>query len=214
VATPTVATSERHNAANRGAFFLVAVVVAITLVGVSPLAGGLLAAPALAVICRPMHDRLGARVGSHAAALIVVIVVWVALVLPFVWLSVLASLQVPNALRQLQNTADRLHGTAAPIFGVSPDSLISHIGSTSIGWLSGAVGPALGTVGDGILGLSIALLGLYFLLVSNGAAWKHVRRHLPFSPEGGEELRHAFTRADKRTATHPNAVGGRVPWPF
>jgi predicted PurR-regulated permease PerM len=199
VATRTATPSDRHDAASRAALFLVVAAAAITLVGVFPLAGGLLAAPALAVICRPIHDRLGARIGSNAAALIVVIVVWAALVLPFVWLSVLASQQVPEALRELQNNAARLHGESAPVFGVSPDSLIAHIGSSSIGWLSGAVGPALGTIGHGILELSVGLLGLYFLLVSNENAWKHVRRHLPFSPQGSEELRHVFISVTRAT---------------
>jgi predicted PurR-regulated permease PerM len=199
VPTSAAASSERTEAASRAALFLVAAAAAIIVLGVYPLAGGLVAAPALAVICRPLHDRLRGRVGPNTAALIIVASVWIALVLPFVWLSVLASMQVPDALREVQSTVGRLRGTAMPVFGVSPDSLIAHVGSNSIGWLSGAVGPALGSIGHGILQLSIALLGLYFLLVGNDAAWRHVRRHLPFSPEGSEELHHVFVSVTRAT---------------
>jgi len=199
VPTTAAASSERTEAASRAALFLVAASAAIIVLGVYPVAGGLVAAPALAVICRPLRDRLAARVGTNVAALILVVAVWIALVLPFVWLSVLASMQVPDALREVQGAAGRLRGASTPLFGVSPDSLIAHVGSTSIGWLSGAVGPALGSIGHGILQLSIALLGLYFLLVANDAAWLHVRRHLPFSEQGSEELRQTFISVTRAT---------------
>src|SRR5262249_54270047 len=69
----------------------------------------------------------------------------------------------------------------------------------SFGWLSSAVGPALGNVGHGIVNLSIALLGLYFLLISGDAAWQAVRRRLPFSPQGNEKLGHVFVSVTRAT---------------
>jgi predicted PurR-regulated permease PerM len=57
----------------------------------------------------------------------------------------------------------------------------------------------LGSVGHGILNLSIALLGLYFLLLSNDAAWRAVRGVLPFSTQGSEELRGVFVNVTKAT---------------
>src|SRR4029077_2738791 len=83
------------------------------------------------------------------------------------------------------------------IFGTSPDSLVARAGAASTSWLSAALGPALSSIGHGILNLSIALLGLYFLLVARDAAWVAVRQHLPFSPSGSDWLRGVFVNVTR-----------------
>jgi predicted PurR-regulated permease PerM len=171
------------------------------LVGVYPVVAGLLAAPALAVICRPLYERLAERMRRRVAALGLVIIVWLVLVVPAAWLTILAARQVPDAMYEVQSTVARLRATAAPlpVLGTNPDTLIARFGSTSVGWLSSTLGPALGSVGHGILNLSIALLGLYFLLLSNDSAWRAVRGVLPFSTQGSEELRGVFVNVTKAT---------------
>src|SRR5262249_20937928 len=69
----------------------------------------------------------------------------------------------------------------------------------SIGWASTAIGPALGSIVHGIVDLSIALLGLYFLLVGGDAAWRAVRQRLPFSPDGSDELGRVFVNVTRAT---------------
>jgi len=183
----------------RAALFLVAVAAAVLLVGVSPIAAGLVAAPALAVICRPPQRRLGKHVGPHAAALLVVALVWIGVVVPGLWLATVAIRQVPDALTELHRAADRLRSAPMPFANTNADTLIAQVGAKSVGWIPAAVGPALGSVGHAVIDLSIALLVLYFLLVTDDAAWRAVRRRLPFSAEGSDELRRVFVDVTRGT---------------
>jgi predicted PurR-regulated permease PerM len=183
--------------AARAALFVVAAAIVMTLVGAAPLAGGLVAAPALAVICRPVQDRLAARMRPNVAALVIVIVAWVVLVLPGAWLATLTIRQAPAALNEVQHVTESWRTAQQPLFGTSPDSLVARAGAASAGWLSAALGPALSSIGHGILNLSIALLGLYFLLVAGDAAWVAVRQHLPFSQSGSDWLRGVFVNVTR-----------------
>jgi predicted PurR-regulated permease PerM len=184
---------------SKAALLLVAAGVGVVLVGALPLAGGLLAAPALAVVCQPLQRRLAARVGPHGAALLVLILVWLALVVPAAWLATLAIRQMPDALRALQQRAGQLHVLPISPTAASVDSVVARIGSAKLGWVSEVLGPALGNIASGILNLSIALLGLYFLLVMGDAAWGAVSRRLPFSPAGSDELRNVFISVTRGT---------------
>jgi predicted PurR-regulated permease PerM len=101
--------------------------------------------------------------------------------------------QVPDALGALHRSAERLRSAPAPFANTNADTLIAHLGAKTVGWIPSAIGPALGSVGHALLDLSIALLGLYFLLATGDAAWHAIRRRLPFSAEGSDELRSVFT---------------------
>jgi predicted PurR-regulated permease PerM len=192
-------TARNKDAASRAALLIVAAGVGVTLVGVFPLAAGLLAAPCLAVICMPLQTRLARHMSANVAALLIVIVVWAAFIVPGAWLGALAIQQIPAALRAVQQSAAQLRTVAPPIPGANVDSLTVRLGSASIGWVSTAIGPALGSIVHGIVDLSIGLLGLYFLLVGGDAAWRAVRPRLPFSPEGSEELGHVFVSVTRAT---------------
>lgn len=183
----------------RAALFLVAVAAAVLLVGASPIAAGLLAAPSLAVVCRPLQRRLSKRVGSRAAALVVVVLVWIGVIVPGAWLATVAIQQVPDAVSELHRGAERLRSAPMPFANTNADTLIAHVGAKTVGWIPAAIGPALGGVGHAVLDLSIALLGLYFLLATDDAAWHAVRRRLPFSPEGSDELRSVFVGVTRAT---------------
>jgi predicted PurR-regulated permease PerM len=173
--------------------------VAVTLFGVLPIAAGLLAAPALAVICRPLQRRLCKHVSPHVAALVVIVLVWIGIVIPAAWLATVAIQQVPAALTQVHRSADLLRAMPSPLASANADTLVARIGSKSVGWISATLGPALGSIGHAIVDLSITLLGLYFLLVAGEAAWRAVRRRLPFSPEGSDELRSVFINVTRAT---------------
>ena len=186
-------------AASRAALLVVATGIAVTLVGVLPVAAGLVAAPALAVVCRPLQDRLASRLGVHGAALFILTGVWLVLVVPGAWLSALAIQQIPGALHQVREAAAQLRVRPALLGNVNVDTLVARAGSMSVGWLSTALGPMLGDIAHGIANLSIALLGLYFLLVGGDAPWSAIRQRLPFSPEGSDELRDVFKNVTRAT---------------
>jgi len=97
----------------------------------------------------------------------------------------------------MQHVTEAWHSEHQFIFVTSPDSVVARVGAASAGWLSAALGPALSSIGHGILTLSIALLGLYFLLVAGDTAWRAVRQHLPFSQSGSDWLRDVFVNVTR-----------------
>lgn len=191
--------NDQRASSSRAALLLVAVAIAVTAIGALPLAAGLVAAPALAVICRPVYERLAKRLNRSGAALVVIVLVWILLAAPGAFLATLVVRQAPAAITEVQHAVDRLRISPPSLLGANPDTLVAHLGASSMGWLSAAVGPALGGVGHAIVDLSIALLGLYFLLVAGDDAWHAVRRHLPFSANGSDGLRRTFVEVTRAT---------------
>src|SRR5258705_5013029 len=122
----------------RAALFLVAVAVVVLLVGAFPIAAGLLSAPALAVICRPLQRRLSRHVGSGAAALVVVVTVWIGAVVPGAWLATVVIKQAPGALGELHRSAERLRSAPVPFANTNADTLIAHLGAKTAGWIPSA----------------------------------------------------------------------------
>jgi predicted PurR-regulated permease PerM len=123
----------------------------------------------------------------------------VVLAVPGAWLATLAIQQVPDALHEVQRTVADLRVRPAPLPGVNVDTLVARVSSTSLGWVSSTVGPALGAVAHGLVDLSIALVGLYFLLVAGDATWRAVRERLPFSRDSSDVLRDVFVNVTRAT---------------
>lgn len=186
-------------AGRREALLLVAAFALLLVFGALPMVGGLVAAPALAAVSRPVHSRLTRRVGPTAGALIIIAALLIVLVLPGAWLASVAVHQVPAALGDVHRRLDALRAASPPLASLNVDSLIVKAVPTSAGWLTSALGPTLGAVSHGVVNLSIALLGLYFLLATGDAGWDSVRRRLPFSGEGSDELRRTFSNASRAT---------------
>jgi len=196
-ANAIVGDTESRRAARRAALLLVAAGVGITLIGLRPIAAGLIAAPTLASVCGPVQRRMAKQLNPHLAAIVVVCIVWIVLVVPSVWLASASARQVPNALNELRRAADVLRAMPTPLATMNADSLAARVGARSAGWLATALGPALGNIAHAVLDLSVGLLGLYFLLVTGDAAWNAVRSRLPFSPDGSEELRRVFVNGSR-----------------
>ena len=190
--TDITAISGSSRASRRAALLLALTAIGVTLFGLLPIGPGLLAAPTLGAVLGPVHRRMAKHVHSHLAAVIVVSFVWIALVAPGVWLASAGVRQVPVALGQLRRGADKLRDMPTPLATMSSDSLAARVGAKSAGWLATALGPALGRIAHTILDVTIALAGLYFLLVTGDAAWNGIRRRLPFSAEASDELRRVF----------------------
>src|SRR5262249_36145227 len=154
---------------------LVAVAVGVTLVGALPLAAGLLAGPALAAICRPVHRRLGKRIGVQGAAIVTVALVWVLLVIPAVWLAMLAVRRARAAASDIQATAERLRDLRLPFTDIRADTIVAKLGATTLGSLAGSARLALEGVAHIAVELSIALLTLYYLLIDGERVWNEAR---------------------------------------
>jgi predicted PurR-regulated permease PerM len=106
----TVGTAPR-----RAALLLAGVSIGIIAIGLSSVAAGLLAAPALAVIYRPLQRRLRNRLSSRLAAVTVVASAWIVLVVPGVWLAAKTLRQLPDAVTGLRRGADALRALPMPL---------------------------------------------------------------------------------------------------
>jgi predicted PurR-regulated permease PerM len=118
---------------------------------------------------------------------------------PGAWIAVVAIHQIPDALTSVHRGAATMRAVSTPFGSVNADTLVARIAPSSFNWLATAIGPAAGNAAHGVLNLSIALLGLYFLLISGDAAWSAVRRRLPFSAGGSDELRTVFGDVTRAT---------------
>src|SRR5262249_31084023 len=73
-----------------------------------PIVAGLIAAPALAAVSRPIQRFFARRLGSSGSALLVVAGFWIVLVLPGAWLATVVIRQAPHALAEVHQRADAL----------------------------------------------------------------------------------------------------------
>ena len=180
----------------RAALLLVLAGAVIALYGALPIIGGLVAAPALAAVFRPAHRHLARRVGSSAGALILVAGLWLGLVLPGAWFLTLCARQLPAAVTDVHRHVEALRASGPVSPSLNVDSLIAKARASSAGVISATVGPALAAVAHGVMNLSIALLGLFFLLATDDAAWNAVKRRLPFTRAGSDRVTRRLQQRD------------------
>lgn len=157
-----------------------------------PYVGGLMAGPVLATIWRPLHDRLTRRVRSGPAAGIILLLTFVLIVLPGIWLVTLLLGQAQNAVEALGRSPllARLDEVRMGNIRIGPS--ISQAGQSALAWIGGNALSIIGTATRRVLSLLFAFVGLYYLLVHPGAAWRIVAPLVPFSHERTEMLRSRF----------------------
>jgi predicted PurR-regulated permease PerM len=173
-----------------------------------PYISGLLAAPVLAIIWRPLHDWLTRRMPRGAAAGIVLLLTFVLIVLPGVWLVTLLIGQAQNAVEAMAQSPllARLEEVRFGDFRIGP--ALTQAGQSALAWIGGNALSIIGTATRRVLSLLFAFVGLYYLLVRPGEAWHAVAPLIPFSPERTEALHARFVAVTWSTVvgTGLNAV--------
>lgn len=180
----------------------------ITLLGVglafalAPFATGLIGIPVLFVIFRPIHRWLGARIKPSLAAALVVALAVVLIIGPgvsFVGLVATEAQSIASGVIRSPFLA-RLSELRIGQFDVGPqiaaagEQIVSFIGRSALG--------LLGTATRVTLNLTIALFGLYYLLLYPDVTWDAVRPYIPFSSDSAERLRRRF-----RDVTNSTLIG-------
>jgi predicted PurR-regulated permease PerM len=82
--------------------------------------------------------------------------------------------------------------------GAYADTVVNSV----VSWVSGRAVIVIGSVTMATVNLVIAIFGLYYLLISDGATWRQARRLLPFSLETVDLLADRF-----RTTTESMIIG-------
>jgi predicted PurR-regulated permease PerM len=175
----------------RAAFVVVLLGLAL-LIALSPYASGLLGIPVLYAVFAPLHDWLVKHVRARFAASFVVVLALFAIAIPAISLAGLlvtqaqqvaaTILQSPLLARISELRIGRLD--LGPRLAALSETLISWVGSNAFG--------LVGTAARLALNVTMALFGLFYLLLRPGETWEAVRPYIPFSAKNTDKLRARF----------------------
>ena len=182
------------------AAWLVAILGVILIIAVAPYASGLLAAPLLFVLFRPLHVWLVPRVKSRAlASAIVILAAVVTIVLPLVWMVSLLVGQAQDAATAIIKSPilQRLDNLHFGSFAIGPQ--LKDASSKLIGMLGGSAVSLVSTAARLTLNLMLTLFGLYYILMDPAAAWRVSRPFIPFSDDNVAYLQQRFDDVTKST---------------
>lgn len=158
----------------------------------TPFATGLIGIPVLYVCFMPVHGWLARRTPPRIAATLVVLLALFFIVVPgvsFTGLIVTQAQQIASGVVQspfLGKVAE-LHFRQFDI-----GSQLADLGGKVVSWIGSSAFGLIGTATRLVLNLTIALFGLYYLLLRPAETWTAVRPHIPFSAANTEILRLRF----------------------
>jgi len=157
-----------------------------------PYLSGLLSAPVLAIIWHPLHERLTRRLPVPVATSIVLLLTFLLVVLPGVWLVTLLLAQAQNALESMSQSALLARLDEIRLGRISLGPIVAQAGQSALAWIGGNALSLIGTATRRVLSLLFAFVGLYYLLARPGEAWRAVAPLIPFSPDRTKALRDRF----------------------
>ncbi len=169
----------------------IALVAAVALL-LLPFLSGLMGAGILYVVAEPLLRRLAATRARRVAAFVTVLLLFVVLVVPGVWLFSELLAQIPDAIRALQSSAAVRELMALRIGDLDAGAQLQAALSDVVRWSSRQTLALLGGVMGATVNLVIALFGCYYLLMSGNRMWDESMRMLPFCPTTSELLRVRF----------------------
>jgi predicted PurR-regulated permease PerM len=172
------------------------------LVALLPYASGLLGAPVLYILWQPVHARMSRRLPPRSAAVVILVLNLLVLVLPGTWLISLLVGEAQAAAEGLVRSPLLVRLEEIRVGPIAVGPAIARLGEALITWVGGNALSLLGTVTRFVLNLLFSFVGLYYLLISPGAAWRAVEPFVPLTPERTETLRHRF-----ETVTYSTIVG-------
>lgn len=161
-------------------------------IALAPFASGLIGAPVLYVIFRPICKFVGGRLSRRATAALVVTVGILVVVIPVVWVAVLMANETPGMISSLLRSPflERLKDVKIGRFEVGPE--LEQAGAQIIQWVGSNLFGVVGSVTRTTLNLVFAFFGLYYLVLRPGQAWTAVRPYIPFSEANTNRLQQRF----------------------
>lgn len=158
----------------------------------SPYVSGLMGAPVLYVLFRGIHRDLTRYMPAGVAAGIVILMAFLIIVLPGIWLIGMLVGQAQDVAAGLVNSPllARIQALRVGQFEVGPQ--LASIGKDLITFLGGSALGFIGTATRFTLNLLFTFFGLYYLLVNPGVLSRSVAPYIPFSRENVEILKQRF----------------------
>ncbi len=187
------------------AAFLLLLLGAALVFALSPFATGLLGIPVLYVIFQPIQEWLKRRVGTRTSAALVVTIALLLFVLPSLAFAGLIVSQAQEIASGVVESPILARLARLRIGGARVGPHLAQIGSSLADWLGTSAFGFIGTAALLALNLTIALFGLYYLLLKPGKTWTAVTPYIPFSVETKNKLRERF-----RNVTTSTVIGTGV----
>lgn len=161
----------------------------LVLLAIAPVAVGLAGAVTLYEICKKPYARLVRRVTSRVAASVILAAVLGLGAAPFIVLGYHLTTRLPSVLATTDTLQQSLADSTSAGVSARIAPTIAKLRNGAADLLPTVI-KALGTrLSWSLLNWSIALLGLYYLLLSASQVWRKIERVLPFSVTGAETLR-------------------------
>jgi predicted PurR-regulated permease PerM len=182
---------------------LLAVGLAIAL---GPYVSGLLGAPVLYVLFHPMHRWLAKKMPPRVAAVVVILIAFLLIVLPGIWLIGMLVGRAQDVAAGLVNSSllARIQTLRIGQFELGPQ--IATIGKELITWMGGSALGFIGTATRFTLNLLFTFFGLYYLLLNPDGVWRAVAPYIPFSQQNVQILRERFVSLTAATVVGTGLV--------
>ena len=171
-------------------------------VALGPYVSGLLGAPVLYILFAPMHRWLSRWLPRGLAAGLVILMAFLLIVLPALWLIGMLVGQAQDVATGLVDSPllARIATLRVGQFEVGPQ--LASIGKELITFLGGSALGFIGTATRFTLNLLFTFFGLYYLLMNPGRVWRAVQPYIPFSQSNVEILQDRFV-----SLTYATVVG-------
>jgi len=183
----------------RGALLLLLLLGAALFASLTPFAAGLLGIPVLYVIFHPAQEWLAPRLGPRTAAALVVAIALLLAVVPAVSFAALVATQGQGIASGVVESPILARLSALRLGRAAIGPHLADVGTKLVEWLANSAFGLIGTAARLALNLTIALFGLYFLLLRPGETWTAVSPYIPFSKDTSDKLRARFRNVTTAT---------------
>lgn len=167
--------------AERSARVLLILLGAGVLIALVPFLSGLVGAAVLAVVVMPVRERLARHLPRRPAAIVTTILTLLLVLIPAAALAASLLTQAPDVARAVARSSALQRLASLQIGGLDVGSFADSAVNSLFAWLSRQAMALVGSLTLAMLNIVIAAFGLYYLLITDGAAWTGVRGLVPFS---------------------------------
>ena len=165
----------------RYARVLVALLGAAVLYALLPFLSGFVGAAVLAIAATPAYDRMSRHTSRRTAAVIVTISTVLLVLVPGAALVMSLIAQAPAVARAVTGSALLQRLATLQIAGIDIGAYADSAVTALVAWFSRQALALVGGLTLATLNVLVSILGLYYLLIANGTAWRALRELLPFS---------------------------------
>ncbi len=167
-----------------------------------PYTTGLVGGPVLFVIFRPAFRRLSPPLRPAVAAAVAVVLAVILLILPSLTVAGMVVGEVDDVIRRAteSNLVGRLSELRVGPFALGPQ--LVTLGEAALGWVGASALNVVGAATRVALNVTIAMFGLYYLLLRSDAAWTRLAPYIPFNETNTLRLRTRF-----RDVTYSTLIG-------